>query len=345
MKSDIAFIRMCYIKVLLAPVFDRFAISAPDLGIPRALYADPMALVPMAECLSWFAKIQTLCGDDYICSIADKLSLAHMDVPGNWFLSAPDFAVSLRRINYGLSSFQSGSSYYVIQSGRIIKWCYSNRYAEGQQRNYDSFRVAMTLLNTMRHHLGDDFTPHKIHLSGPTLQHLQLEKVFGCPVVYNTGQTEIWADNTVLLQSRHTEWLDNPTLTMPLSLFEKYLNMPQPDDTPKILYELVNYCRYYGLPSIDDVAEKIGLSKQQLQRRLQAKGFSFIYLRGYVLSNQAVKYMLEGKQVEEISQLLGYGNKQSFSKAFKTFRLCTPQQYLTRLKQHADLAGNPTRPA
>lgn len=112
------------------------------------------------------------------------------------------------------------------------------------------------------------------------MSHLQLEKLFNCPVVYNTKQTEIWADNTVLLQSKQMQGLHDPTLQMPLSLFEKYINMPQPDDVPKILYELVNFSRYYGLPSITDVAGKLGLSKQQLQRRLQEKGFSFIYLRG-----------------------------------------------------------------
>ncbi|MEZ9819720.1 helix-turn-helix domain-containing protein [Shewanella sp. 10N.286.45.A1] len=331
MSANIAFIRMSYANIVLAAVFKRFGINEVSLGIPPTLYQDPMALVPMEEFLSWLAGINRLCGENYICKIADLLSLEHINVPGNWFLSAPDFAVSLRRTNYGLSSFQSGASYYVIQSGRIIKWCYSNRYAEGQQRSYDSFRVAMILLNTMRHHLGQSFTPHKIHLSGLDMSHLRLDQVFGCPVVYNTAQTEIWANNTVLLQTKQLQSAQDPILQMPLSLFEKYLDMPQPDDTPKVMYEIVNYCRFYGLPSISDVAEKVGLSKQQLQRRLQDKGFSFIHLRGYVLSNQAVKYMLEGKQIEEICQLLGYGNKQSFSKAFKTFRLCTPQQYLLRL--------------
>ncbi|QLE87390.1 AraC family transcriptional regulator [Shewanella sp. Scap07] len=332
MKSDIAFIRMNYVNIVLSAAFEQFQLEPNDLGIPNALYKDPMALVPMGDYLAWLEQLSVQCGENYLGDIAQSLNLSEMNMPADWFMSAPDFAISLRRINYGITAFQSGASYYVIQSGRIIKWCYNTRYAKGLQRSYDSLRVALMLVNTMRHYLGVDFSPHKVHLSGPAMSHLQLEKLFNCPVVYNTKQTEIWADNTVLLQSKQMQGLHDPTLQMPLSLFEKYINMPQPDDVPKILYELVNFSRYYGLPSITDVAGKLGLSKQQLQRRLQEKGFSFIYLRGYVLSNQAVKYMLEGKQIEEISQLLGYGNKQSFTKAFKTFRLCTPQQYLQRLQ-------------
>lgn len=334
MLLNTAFIRSCYVAPIFAGIDAKYGISIDDLEIPELLIQDGMMLIPFTEVSHWFERIEQLTGDaDFMVKIAQYLTLARLEIPGNWFLSAPDLAISFRRINHGVNCFQSGASYYAQQSGKILKWCYSNDFAIGKARSHDSLRVAITLFNAIKHYVGNEHNLLKVRLSGAPIQQQETEKLFGCPVVWNAPQTEIWLsiDDLLMATDDYTYEPEPLTASIPASQLEKFLNIPQPTDTPKVLYEMVNYSRYYGLPNVDKVADLFGISRQQLQRRLQKLGFTFTYLSGYILCNQAIKYMLEGKSLDEIALLLGYSNSHSFSRSFTRFRRQTPTQYLSKL--------------
>ncbi|GIU40189.1 hypothetical protein TUM4438_00790 [Shewanella sairae] len=334
MLLNTAFIRCCYILPIFNGIKAHYGIKSNALGVPDLLLQDPMMLIPFTEVSKWLEQIETLTGDaDFMLNIRSHLTLDSLEVPANWFLSAPDLAISFRRINHGVCCFQSGASYYAQQSGKILKWCYNNPFVKDKARSHDSLRVALTLFNAIKHYVGNSYQPKKVRLSGSPVNQQQVEQLFGCPVAWNAPQTEIWLNIDDLLMSTD-DYIYTPeplTAAIPLSQLEKYLNMPQPTDTPKVLYEMVNYSRYYGLPNVDTVASLFDISRQQLQRRLQKLGFTFTYLAGYILCNQAIKYMLEGKDIAEISQLLGYSNSHSFSRSFTRFRRQTPTQYLAKL--------------
>ncbi|WP_299797732.1 AraC family transcriptional regulator [uncultured Shewanella sp.] len=323
----------------MKPIFDGveqvYGFNHRALSIPDTLMSEPMALIPFTEFAAWLTRLSLLTQDPaYMAKLGQQLNFARLDIDGIDLLSTPDLAMSIRRINYGIVSLQSGASYYVSLSGKIMKWCYKNPYAFNQEKSYDSLRVAMMLLNALRHFLGESYRPIRVHISGSTIAQQEIEQLFNCPVSWNAAQTEIWLDIDDMLQPLIEPQLANSPVTMKRSLFEKYLNMPQPHDTPKVLFEMVNYARFYGLPKVEDIAKLFNISKQQLQRRLQQQGFTFSALCSYIYSNQAIKYMLDGKSVAEISPLLGYANQQSFSRAFKRLRKCTPQQYLDKLNQN-----------
>ena len=334
MQLNTAFIRSCYIAAVLDGVEAHYGVTYEDLGIPKLLLQDRMTLIPFTQVSKWFEQLECLTGEeDFMVKIQSDLTLANLEIPGNWFLSAPDLAMSFRRINHGICSFQSGASYYAQQSGKILKWCYNNAFVKEKARSHDSLRVAFTLFNAIKHYVGDSYSLRKVRLSGPPIQQKETEQLFGCPVSWNAPQTELWLGiDSLLMSTDDYNYTPEPlTASIPLSQLEKYLNMPQPTDTPKVLYEMVNYSRYYGLPNVDTVASLFNISRQQLQRRLQKLGFTFTYLAGYILCNQAIKYMLEGKEIAEISQLLGYSNSHSFSRSFTRFRRQTPTQYLAKL--------------
>ncbi len=333
MKFNTSFIRMCYLESFFLVIKERYGITPQTLSIPNSLLNEPMSLIPFSEFSHWLEQIESLTQDqNMMVKIADYLCFSKLDIPGVSFLGAPDVAMSVRRINYAISGFQSGASYYVIQSGKIIKWCYKNPYAFDKQKSHDSLRVAIFIFNTLRHFLGPNYHPLQIHISGPTTAKLETEEFFGCSIIWNAAQTEIWIDTQTLVMQAIQPQPESKKLTLSRAEFEQYLDMPQPHDTPKVLFEMVNYSRYYGLPSVDSVAKLFNVSRQQLQRGLQNHGFNFSNLCAYILSNQAIKYMLENRSIEEITALLGYANKQSFSKAFKRSRNSTPQQYLDRIK-------------
>ncbi|MCL1056559.1 AraC family transcriptional regulator [Shewanella gelidimarina] len=333
---DTAFIRSSYIAPVFKGVEAHYGISLTDLSIPEALFDEGMELIPFNEASKWFTQLETLTGEaDYMVKIQCYLDISALKIPGNWFLSAPDLAMCFRRINHGICSFHSGASYYPLQSGNILKWCYNNPYAKERARSHDSLRVAITLFNAIKRFSGNHYRLKKLRLSGPPIKQQETEAIFGCPVSWNAAQTELWISVDDLFTSSPMDDFTADTLTSSVSLaqFEKYLNMPQPTDLPKVLYEMVNYSRYYGLPTVVSVANLFGISRQQLQRRLQKVGLSFTDLSGYILCNQAIKYMLEGKEINEIAQRLGYANAHSFSRSFARFRQQTPTQYMNKINR------------
>ncbi|QQX82411.1 helix-turn-helix domain-containing protein [Shewanella sp. KX20019] len=336
MTMDTAFIRSSYIAAVFRGVKAHYGIGLNDLSIPAALFEEQMALIPFSEASKWFTQLEVLTGEaDYMVKIQQYLDISTLEIPGNWFLSAPDLAMCFRRINIGICSFHSGASYYALQSGNILKWCYNNPYAKDRARSHDSLRVAITLFNAIKHFAGTHYTLKKLRLSGPPIKQKETEAIFGCPVSWNAPQTELWIRIDDLLRPSPMDYFSSDTLTTSVSLaqFESYLNMPQPSDLPKVLYQMINYARYYDLPTLLSVANLFGVSRQQLQRRLQKVGFSFTYLSGYILCNQAIKYMQEGKDFAEIAQRLGYANAHSFSRSFTRFRKQTPTQYMSKISR------------
>ncbi|KLV05509.1 AraC family transcriptional regulator [Photobacterium aquae] len=325
---DAAFTRTLFLKPFLQAVNKQLGVDYTQLGIPASLAAEPMALVPYHDVNRWLEQIETELGDpSYVAKIAPWLKLDNMDRLGNWFLSTPELALSFRRINYGTSCLQSGATFHGELSGRLIKWCYDNHFSSGRGRLHDSLRIAIMLTNTVRYFMGENYSPLKVEISGPRCDAVAFEEYFGCPIRWNAPKTKVWIDISILEHGNTQPFQFNRPIMLSNLDMDEFLNMPQPHDAAKVMYEMINYSRYYGYPSLDFVAGKFQLSKQQLQRRLHQFGWSFTSITSYVLCNQAIKYMQTGMPVKEIAQSLGYRNVQSFSKAFQRQRGQTPHQY------------------
>ncbi|WP_233353343.1 AraC family transcriptional regulator [Photobacterium chitinilyticum] len=333
---DISFIRSAFLQPVSAGITARFGLTPEGLGIPPQILAEPMTLVPFIDVQRWLELIELKSGDPaYMIEIAPYLKFDSMGYFGDWFLSSPDLALAFRRINYGTSCLQSGTSFHGEQSGRLIKWCYDNHFSEGRSRLHDSIRITVMYTNTLKHFMGDDYRPKHVEISGPPCGDGRVEAYFGCDVTWNAAVTKVWLDITMLEHgSAHPFSTSRPMLVSNLQL-DEFLNMPQPHDTAKVMYEMVSYACHYGYPSLDFIAERYRVSRQQLQRRFNAFGWSFTNVTNYVLCNLAIKYMLKDMSNAEIARELGYNNVQSFSKAFQRQRGVTPTQYRDRLLERS----------
>ncbi|MDD1793251.1 AraC family transcriptional regulator [Enterovibrio sp. ZSDZ42] len=348
---DITFCRMAYIKPLLKGVMQVYRLDITQLGIPHALYADDMALIPHSEINCWLRSIIALTGDRHFpFKIASFLDVTNIDVCANWLTASPDLSITFRRINYGMSCFHSSGHYVGRQSGHILKWCYHNAFTE-DVTDVDALRVAIMFTQVLRqfsspnvdvsvpaNHLQQQgktkpssYSPLMVRLAGSNIDVKEAEAWFGCQVVTGCEQTEVWFDTKLLLLEHTASVEQNREAVLSLNELDDLVNMPQRDDPTKALYEVVNYARYYGMPTVEQVANLLALSPQQLQRRLQKLGFSFTSIVAYVLNNIAVRYLLKGYAPDHIAKLLGYTHPQSFIKAFKRVRGCTPNEYLRHL--------------
>ncbi|PSW09834.1 AraC family transcriptional regulator [Photobacterium rosenbergii] len=331
-----AFVRSIFFQPFVRALDKHYGISLSDIGVPRKLLEEPMTLVPFSDLNQKMEQLEQLIGNPaYLCKMAKDISFDNMDKLGQWFLSTPELALTFRRINYGTSCLQSGATFHGELSGKIIKWTYDNHFSSGRGRLQDSLRMAIMFTNTLRYFMGGNYHPLTVELSGPPCGNGELEQFFGADIRWNAPLTRVWLDISVLEHENTFPFeLSRPMMLTNLEL-DEFLNMPQPHDAAKMMYEMINYSRFYGYPSLDFVADKFGLSRQQLQRRLHHFGWSFSSITSYVLCNQAIKYMQADLSISEIAKELGYKNVQSFSKAFQRQRGQTPTQYKEKLQERS----------
>ena len=76
------------------------------------------------------------------------------------------------------------------------------------------------------------------------------------------------------------------------------------------------------------IARELNVSKRQLQRELQTRGYSFKQLADEVRRDLAISYLEEKqKSIGEITFMLGYSEPANFGRSFKKWTGTTPGEY------------------
>lgn len=306
----------------------RYSISDNELHIPESALENPMTLLPISEVNRWFEMVEQRSGNpDFVLDMTKEVELTRLGAISRWLFSGHDLASTFRRMNYGLSALQSGAYLSGAQSGAILKWVYQNPFIEAQCKVHDSVRIAVVMTKILRSYIGQDFVPMRVMLSGTRKNSDKYQAFFGCDIEWSHSKTEVWFHSDLRMAIKNRSKLSQKRLAMNFSDLDEFLNMPEPDDEVKVIYEIINYSCHYGLPTLERVAGLLGLSTQQFQRRLHAVGMNFTMVMGYVLSNTAVNLMGRGMSIEDVALRLGYQNCASFNRMFKKHRGLTPKQY------------------
>jgi AraC-like DNA-binding protein len=83
-----------------------------------------------------------------------------------------------------------------------------------------------------------------------------------------------------------------------------------------------------GLPSLEQTAERRGMSGRTLKRKLALQGTSYRALVEELLRERAVELVQGGTHpVEAIAEMLGYADKASFHRAFRRWFGTSPVAY------------------
>ncbi|MGR5549060.1 AraC family transcriptional regulator ligand-binding domain-containing protein [Vibrio sp. DNB22_12_1] len=311
----------------------KYKLQSEDLGIPASVFHNPMTLVPIPAVNEWYRNLESRSGDaDVILNLSREVDLQTLGPIGRWLFSGNDLSSTIRRVNYGVSNLQSGAFFAGAQSGNIVKWTYHNPFVDASGKVHDSIRCATFMIKVLRAFLGQDYAPLRVMISGSRKNHALYKAYFGCEVMWSQPRTEIWIHSDDRLASKQVTHRQENRLAMSFSDLDDLLNMPDPEDELKIIYEVVNYSRHYGLPTLEQVSMLFGLSEQQFQRRLHKLGLNFSTVSGYVLSNVAAEQLRKGNSVPAISQMLGYSNVASFNRMFKKHRGVTPKEYSLRFE-------------
>ncbi|PCD89205.1 Helix-turn-helix domain protein [Vibrio mediterranei] len=329
MFENVHFVRAMGIAGLVGNLHKTYGVRPEELGIPAKALEFPMTLIPVSVLNQFYENIELITGDqDAVLNLVSQMSIDRLGSMSRWFFSGHDLASTIRRINFGITCIQSGAFLSGEVVGPIVKWTYYNSSISAAAKADDGVRVANFMCNVLKRYLGEEFVPDRVCISGTKANRIKYEAYFGCPIEWGHNQTEVWLPNKLRLQGNKIPSLAAEKLSMSFADLDNYLNMPDSQDHMKVLYEVVNYSRHFGIPTLAKVSELLGLSEQQLQRRLQASGLNFTSVVGFVLSGEAVKQIVLGTPMEQIAESLGYTNMTSFSRMFKKYRGITPKQYL-----------------
>ncbi|MFH0274755.1 AraC family transcriptional regulator [Vibrio jasicida] len=332
--KTVRFIRAMGILNMHNLALSKYNLTSDELGIPSSVFHNPMTLIPLKAVSEWYQRIERMSGDpDVILNVSRDIDLQKLGPVGRWLFSGNDLASTIRRVNYGVSNLQSGAFFAGAQSGKIIKWTYDNPFIDTNIKVHDSIRSAIFMIKILREFLGKDYKPLRVLVSGSRKNHDLYKDYFGCDIDWSQPKTEIWINGDDRLASRQVNHREDNRLAMSFSDLDDLLNMPDPEDELKVIYEVVHYSSHYGLPTLERVSSLLGLSDQQFQRRLHKLGLNFSTVSGYVLSNVAAGLLSKRVSIDDISVRLGYTNVASFNRMFKKHRGLTPKQYAARLEK------------
>lgn len=156
------------------------------------------------------------------------------------------------------------------------------------------------------------------------------EDFFGCPVNFDAQESYV----RVPLES----------LARPLQNADPLMQSMMEIQADKLLAALVQestfvdkirkhigHLLHTGTPNCSTVANKMALSNRSLQRSLTAEGTCFRDELAIVRKQLAERYLRDSSlQIVDIAQLLGYSEQSTFTRSFRRWFDCSPQQY--RLK-------------
>ncbi|WP_434763682.1 helix-turn-helix domain-containing protein [Vibrio fortis] len=302
-------------------------------AIPRSAFNHTMNLLPISEVFKLYEELECYTKNpNFMLEAIRHFRVEDLGGLGQWMFSGHDLMSTIRKVNYGMGCIQSGAFWVAAPAGSIIKWTYNNQYNAKHLDVHDSIRVAVLMSKILKKYLGADFAPMRVLLSGERADEKLYQDYFGCDVAWNHHQTEIWFHSSLRLANLADNQDTKQTFSLNFEDLDRCLDMPDPSDDTKLVYEAINYSCHFGLPTLERVSSLLGLSIQQFQRRFHKYGHNFTEMCGFVLSNKAVKMISQSIPVEEVASSLGYNHLDSFTHMFKKHRGMTPKQYLKSLE-------------
>ena len=190
--------------------------------------------------------------------------------------------------------------------------------------------VLSWILGVGRRGTDGQIAPLRLELTRAVAQRELFENHFGCRVRFKAGR------NALVFRSGD---LDRPFVTHNdelLAMIGTQLDSElKARTTSTNVGELVKDTLRRSLagkrPTLQDVAEELGMSARTLQRRLTDAGITFQQIVEDTRRELASHYLKQGTvELNETAFLLGYGNANSFFRAFQLWEGTSPGEWRTR---------------
>ena len=174
---------------------------------------------------------------------------------------------------------------------------------------------------------GGPLTPLRLELMRSPAHRAILEQHFGCSVHFRTEHNALIFRKSDLdrpFVTHNAELLAMLAPQLEAELIDRRLRQTIPDQVKQTLKPLLAGQR----PTIQEVARGLNLSARTLRRRLAEAGVTFQLVLDEARRELARHYLLQSSlELNETAYLLGYGNANSFFRAFHHWEGTSPGQW------------------
>jgi AraC-like DNA-binding protein len=312
---------------------DEFGVQASAVlrsaGLPRDFFDQPRILVNTQELFALWRAIADVSKDPAIgLKLGSETKIGRFHPIGIAALSADTFGAG---IDYMAKYKKLAAPEEILQEKRSGEWAIRFLWTLAVEAEPPALieNCFSWLLTIGRHGTGTHLSPLRVELAQVRGHVRQVEKHFGCPVVFGTAQNAMVfraSDANLPFVTRNSELLEMLAPQFEQELKERYAN------EENTFIELVRGAIQQRLsgrrPSIEQVADDLHMSSRTLQRRLQDSGWSFQRLLDDA-RRQLARYYLSNSVLElgEAAYLLGYEDTNSFARAFRGWEGIPPKHW------------------
>lgn len=308
-------------------------VKADDLyravNLDRSVLLDPDNRVPFAQLVDLYEKAAELTGDsNFGLHVGETVDVKVFDVVGYSALNSPTLGDAFARVARYHSIWTDGATFTLETSNdtsAIIYRYLDETISEGRQ---DTEMTLATVTTLCRNIASASFNPTAIEFQhnapSDTSEH---ERLFRCPIEFGAKHNKLYfaSSNLTLpiakadaglcaLLDRHAEEL--------LAKFP-----PRDSLVDQVRSIIANEFRG-GDPSLEHVADQLGLTPRTLQRKLHELGTSHNELLEQMRRQLAMQYLREREMaICEVAYLLGFSEASSFHRAFKRWTGLTPKEF------------------
>jgi AraC-like DNA-binding protein len=312
-----------------APV-ERLLVRA---GLPPWALTDPEALIPTSGTARLLSQAARTEGIENLGLLAgQEASIETLGVFGRLIRRKSTLGEALEATVHNHPVFSSNGRMWLALHGDqvALSQAFTNAPDEGwlQASHY----ILMLMLGIVRLGAGSTWRPAEVHLQ--------------------TAESAALRD-TALLSDAHVAFAQPATaIVFPRALLDQPLRPPRLDlelsresidtweasapagDFVGSIVQVVEMLSWEGYPDIHLTADVLGMSVRSLQRHLAAAGFTHESLVGRARFATAATLLEEtDAKILDIALDLGYSDHAHFTRAFRRWAGCSPQEFRARYRQ------------
>lgn len=303
------------------------SVLVENAGIEADQLNNPEYLIPFFRVGAFFLELLRETGDNALgLEIGSSVQARSYHVLGYAILSSNTIAEAIDRlIRYEYLAGKLGTT--TMMEGDPVKLQWHCPF-EGPWARYVKEAAIAGWVTFAKALVADTAKPLGVYFDHSLMADYQrYEKVFGCPVHFDSD----WSGVTFAAENLTKKIVSaDPGLKMlmdhqakdRLEKFDSRMNLVN-EVRAEVAQRLPN-----GEPSLESVAEPLGLTARALQNRLKISGMNFKDVVDEVREQLAYAYLADqSTSLIDIAFLLGFSEQSSFSRAFKRWSGISPIEF------------------
>jgi len=299
-------------------------------GLPVTLFQQEKVYVTTAELFALWRSVAELSPDPGIgLKLGSETRLARSHPAGIAVMCSRTFGDALQR----LGRYKQLTCPEEIRIHRTDQEAAVEFYYVEARETQPEVLVDMLLswiLSVGRQGTEGQITPLRLELIRPVKQRALLESHFGCRVRFKADRNALVFRNSDLdrpFVTHNEELLAVIGTQLDSELKARHASNSVGDQVKQTLRQLLAGKR----PTLQDVAQELGLSARTLQRRLTDSGITFQQVVEETRRELARHYLKQrAVELNEAAFLLGFADANSFFRAFQNWEGTSPGEWRTR---------------